>query len=122
MRYVRIYADQDGESHFEDVSVKFYAVNLLPPAPPVNLAGFQGAKQVSFLREEPGWHGAPHTAPSPSLYFLLEGELEITASDGETRRLGPGAILRTDDVTGKGHATRVVGDNAALLGVVQLDG
>jgi quercetin dioxygenase-like cupin family protein len=86
----------------------------------VQLAGFQVARQVSFLREDAGWYGEQHRAPAPSLYFVLEGELEFETSDGESRRLAAGSVLRTDDTTGKGHATRVVSDGGVLLGVVQL--
>jgi uncharacterized cupin superfamily protein len=40
----------------------------------------------------------------------LSGEVEITVSDGETRRFGPGTILLAEDVTGKGHISRGVGN------------
>ena len=120
MHYTRIYADAEGESHFEDVEIRMVEVNLVPPAPALNMAGFEPASQVSFLSGPPGWYGEPHRAPKPSIYFALEGEWEFGTSDGEKRRLGPGAILRTDDVTGKGHSSRVVSDVPALVGVVQL--
>lgn len=32
----------------------------------------------------------------------------MEASDGETRRFGPGAIVLLEDVTGKGHVTRIL--------------
>jgi hypothetical protein len=35
--------------------------------------------------------------------------MEITTSDGETRRFGPGSLCLLDDTTGKGHNTRVLG-------------
>ena len=120
MRYVRIFADSEGESHFEDVDIPMTPVEMIPPAPPLNLAGFEPANQVSFLSGPPGWYGEPHRAPKPSIYFCLQGEWEIETSDGERRRFGPGAVLRTDDTTGKGHITRVIGEQAALAGVVQL--
>ncbi len=34
----------------------------------------------------------------------------MTAGDGEVRRFGPGRIILMDDLTGKGHITRAVGD------------
>jgi hypothetical protein len=36
------------------------------------------------------------------------------------RRLGAGDILLMEDTTGKGHATRIIGDEDALAAVVQL--
>ena len=40
MKYLRLYADKEGESHFEDVSVDMSSVELAPPAPPMNVAEF----------------------------------------------------------------------------------
>jgi hypothetical protein len=40
----------------------------------------------------------------------LQGEMEIEASGGETRRFGPGTMLLVEDRTGKGHRTRVSSD------------
>jgi hypothetical protein len=34
MKYVRIYADLTGESHFKDVEVELAQVDFAPPAPP----------------------------------------------------------------------------------------
>ena len=120
MQYARIYADSEGNSHFETVDVKFFSVDLLPPAPPVGLAGFEPATQISFLSEGPGWRGPLHCAPKRSYYLFLRGEVEIETSDGDKRRFGPGDILRTDDTTGKGHRTHVVSDVPVLVSVVQL--
>lgn len=37
--YVRICADDDGESHFEDVTVEFSEADYAPPAPPMFVWG-----------------------------------------------------------------------------------
>ena len=37
MKYTRVYADSNGESHFEDVEVEFSSVDFAPPAPPLEL-------------------------------------------------------------------------------------
>lgn len=120
MHYTRIYSDSEGESHFEDVEIEMTEVNLVPPAPPLFMAGLEPASQVSFLSCPPGWNGPPHRAPKPSVYLALEGEWEFETSDGEKRRFKAGQILRTEDVTGKGHASRVVSETPGLAGVVQL--
>jgi hypothetical protein len=49
MKYTRIYADADGESHFEDVEVQFQEVDFAPPAPPLNLSSFKPATQYGFV-------------------------------------------------------------------------
>jgi hypothetical protein len=52
---------------------------------------------------------------------VLRGEFEATASDGETRRFPPGAVLLLEDTTGKGHVTRVVGTGPFLILGVALE-
>jgi hypothetical protein len=41
--------------------------------------------------------------------------VEVTASDGETRRIGQGELLLLEDTTGKGHSTRALGDIKTLV-------
>jgi len=55
-----------------------------------------------------------HNAPRRQFVINLAGEVEITVSDGEQRRFGPGTILLAEDVTGKGHISRGVGDSDRL--------
>jgi uncharacterized cupin superfamily protein len=51
----------------------------------------------------------------------LSGEIEVTAEDGKTRRFGPGTVLLVEDLTGKGHTTRVVGSEVRVFMVVALE-
>jgi hypothetical protein len=46
----------------------------------------------------------------------LRGIAEITAGDGEKRRILPGQFMLLEDTTGKGHITHAVGneDHVAL--------
>ena len=45
------------------------------------------------------------------MYLIaVQGMSEVTAGDGEVRRFGLGSIILMDDLTGKGHITRAVGD------------
>jgi hypothetical protein len=120
MKYTRIYADSNGESHFEDVEVELKEVNFVPPAPPVNLSSFNPASQYCFLESPAGWYGDWHPTPQRQLFFFLSGEVEIEVSDGEIRQFGPGSITFQEDMVGKGHASRVLGDDIARMAVVQL--
>lgn len=114
MKHARLYADKDGESHFEDVDVEFASVDFAPPAPRLNLSDATPAKDVSFLSLPAGWKSDGHVAPGPMMLFILAGEVEITASDGTARRFPPGSALAVEDTTGKGHAARVLGDEEVL--------
>jgi uncharacterized cupin superfamily protein len=51
---------------------------------------------------------------------VLEGEFEVSASDGETRRFGAGSVLLVEDTTGKGHMTRALGEADASTAVLQI--
>ena len=120
MQYVRIYADADGESHFEDVTLPMQAVDFAPPAPPINVSTFAPAATYGFIGSPPGWYGDWHPTPRRQMIFYLAGEVEAEVSDGEVRRFGPGSITLVEDTAGKGHTSRVVGTAAVLLTVVQL--
>lgn len=119
-KYVRLYADRSGESHFEDLEEELTLTNFAPPASPAYLSSFTPAAQTGVLAAPSGWHGDWHPSPARNLFFVLSGEWEIEASDGEVRRFGPGNILRVEDTTGKGHASRVISESESLAGMVQL--
>jgi quercetin dioxygenase-like cupin family protein len=67
-----------------------------------------------------GWFGDWHPAPRRQLFVALAGELEVTVSDGEARRIRAGDVVLTEDTTGKGHTTRVIGDTPVRSVIVQL--
>ena len=52
--YIRLYADEFGESHFEDVEVDLTLTDYAPPAPPLNLSAFFPASQVGFMNAPKG--------------------------------------------------------------------
>ena len=97
----RIYSDENGDSHFEDMFV------------PMNNAGDIGAlsesqpvKGIIFREVEPSYDYDFHNAPQKQYIILLDGGIEIETSQGEIRSFGAGEILLVEDTTGKGHRTR----------------
>lgn len=119
MKYARVYADRNGDTHGEDVEVEMAEADFAPPSPPVRLSAFMQSTAVAFLHLPPGWTSPPHTAPRRQFVFVLSGEIEGEVSD-DVRRLGPGSVVLVEDTTGKGHTLRVLGDEDAFLAVVQL--
>jgi len=116
VHYVRLFADDDGESHFSEEEMDLTSVDFAPPAPPLHLSAFAAAKQMAFVAREAGWFGDWHPAPRRQFYILLAGEVEAQASDGEVRRFRAGDIVLLEDTTGKGHTSRVnLGDIAAII-------
>ena len=63
MKYIRLYSDDKGESHFEDAELEFQSVDFAPPAPPLDISVFGQVEQYSILRAKPGWKGDWHPAP-----------------------------------------------------------
>ena len=120
MNYVRLYADADGVSHFEDAAVALAESAYAPPAPPYFISAREDATGVVMTTLPAGWFGDWHPSPRLQWWFQLSGELEVEVGDGEKRRLGPGAIVRVEDTTGRGHTTRVIGDEPVLAVYVHL--
>ena len=103
--YVRLYADEDGESHLEDVSVDLELVDFAPPAPPVFVGGAQADTGVQFFQAPTGRDGKWHTSRKRQFMSILTGEFTGEVSDGEVRVFGTGSLLLLEDTTGKGHYT-----------------
>jgi hypothetical protein len=120
MKYTRIYADEEGETHFQDVEIHLEPIEYAPPAPPLNLSSFSPAIQYGFADAPPGWFGDWHPTPRRQIFFYLSGEVEVQVSDGEVRRFSAGSILLVEDTTGKGHVSRVVSSERNTVGAVHL--
>ncbi len=101
MLITRIYADKDGKSHFEDISLETH------PSGPLGLMASPLSVSSMILREnEPGYDFPWHVAPQRQYIVMLEGMVEITVSDRTVRTFLPGSILLVEDTFGDGHASR----------------
>lgn len=113
--YARIYSDESGESHFEDVEIQFADTDYESSAPPLGLSSFSNATQFGFMNAPSGWSIDWHPSSARNFFVVVTGEWEVTASDGETRRFRNGDLLRVEDTVGKGHKSRVVGDSIVVM-------
>ena len=118
--YTRLYSDEQGESHFADVEIDLASIDYAPPAPPLSLSPFTNAKEIGFMQAPAGWASDWHPSSARNLFVVLSGAWEVTASDGETRRFEMGSALLVEDITGKGHKSRVVSDVDSLAVMVEL--
>lgn len=118
--YTRLYADSDGESHFEELNVELNPVAFASASPPLDLSTLSPASQWSFLGARPGWIGDWHPSSARNLFVVLSGHWELEASDGTIREFTANDVLLAEDTTGKGHRSRVVGDEESLALLVQL--
>ncbi len=119
--YVRLYCDEQGESHFEDVEIDLALTEYASPAPPLGLSSFTPATQFGFMNAPAGWSSDWHPTSARNIFFVLTGAWEVTASDGESRRFSQGSVLLVEDTTGKGHSSRVVSETESLAAMVPLD-
>ena len=122
MRYVRLKADNGGESHFEQVAVDLNEADYRPPAPVLFVSHSYRADGLQFIRLPAGWTGDSIHPPKAQFLICLKGHLEVTVSDGEKRTFGPGDSIMMEDISGKGHRTRVKGTNECIAAVIPIAG
>ena len=121
MKYIHIFADADGTTHFKDVEVPMNSADYAPPAPPLDVSAHQPATGLVSIGFPPGWFGDFHPAPKRQWMILVAGILEIGVSDGEKRTFQPGLVAFVDEAGSKGHSTKVISDVPANLMVVEVE-
>jgi len=121
VQVIRLYADDAGQTHFEDARLDFKLHTPPPPAQPLHATDAAPASHYVLLELPAGWNGPVHRSPKRQLYFGLAGTLDVRASDGEVQRLGPGDALFMDDVSGAGHVSHVVGNDLVRAVILQID-
>jgi hypothetical protein len=120
MKYVRLFAGPDGESHFEDVVVEFTS-NPASAIPRSEMSEWLLAERVRFQSFPPGWKREGR-APQREYLVYLAGAAAMQASDGEVRHFQKGDVELVDDTTGKGHTSWTNGDDTCLLMTIFLEG
>ncbi len=101
MKITRIFSDETGESHFEDLEI---------PSVDQGEIGFLSedleVKKLQFRKVSADYDYDFHHAPQRQYIVLLDGGVEIETSLGEIRQFRTGEILLVEDTTGKGHKTK----------------
>ena len=100
-KITRIYSDENGESHFEEMDMPLSEageIGFLSEKLPV--------KNIVFRKVKPSYDYDFHNAPQRQYIILLDGKIEIETSLGEKRVFKSGDVLLAEDVDGKGHKTR----------------
>jgi hypothetical protein len=121
LTFTHLWADAKGVSHFRDEKLSFEAATPENPTAgttaqnnpdPEALVALplRGASGATFLYLKRAAVEDWHRAPRRMYLIAVQGMSEVTAGDGEVRRFGLGSIVLMDDLTGKGHITRAVGD------------
>ena len=104
MRYLRVYAGDDGASRFEDVELEGALTRIVDGVPPLLVSGPFACSGIMFVeqpKEASDW--AAHVAPRKQWLIGISGRVAITTSDGQCREVGPGDVILAEDTTGRGH-------------------
>ena len=89
----RIYTGTDGLSHVEDIPLEIGTV-------------MEKVTGIEVRVSQPGRFGDWHPGPQRQYIINLSGSAELEVAEGKVA-FPPGSIEFIDDLTGKGHTTRV---------------
>ena len=123
LRYPRVYADELGETHFGYGETDFAPQEAFDPSHYLQSSPFTRAERFRFLRCGPDSEMDFHSAQRECFLVGVTGVWELAVSDGEARRFGPGSLVKMEDARpngGKGHITRTIGAEPAILAQIQL--
>jgi len=112
--YVRLFTDDQGETHFEDLQSTLARLDFAYGMPPLFVSEEIAAQASSFFGAPAGWESDWHPSSGRHLFAVLTGAWEVTASDGETRTFSKGDVLLVEDTTGKGHTSKVISEEESL--------
>ena len=116
----RVYSGSDGKSRVAEEPM------AMKPFKDVEGSYGEGtpmetATGIAFRVFPPGYVLSWHCAPRRQYSITLSGQAEIEVGDGTIARVGPGDIVLAEDLTGRGHVTRVVGNEPRFYALVPLE-
>jgi len=103
MKAVKIITKKDGKSAFVD-----FDINIENSGDLGSLSETYPVKGLIFRETSGDYDYDWHNAPARQFVLILEGEVDITTGENETRRFRTGDILLVEDTTGQGHISRAV--------------
>lgn len=102
LQIVRVFTGEDNRSHLARVALPF---DRSGPLAATRALASQG---VRFVELPDGYDSPLHNAPARQIVVFLEGECELTTGAGARWRGARGDLLLAEDVSGEGHAFRVL--------------
>src|SRR6267143_5602582 len=99
----RLYTGPDGQTHAEEIEAKFTAGTT-------DIFKMMTTSGAELHRAPAGRVSDWHTAPRRQYVITLSGQGELEVAGGKKIPVGPGHIELVEDTTGKGHITRVTGN------------
>lgn len=103
MKATRLFTKDDGKSAFADFEIEIQDAGQIG-----RLSETYPVKGLIFRETSEDYDYDWHNAPARQFILMLDGAVDITTGEGETRRFGTGDILLVEDTTGQGHISRAV--------------
>ena len=97
-KLVRIYAGDDGQSHFDEIEIP---MNDTPDLGQVSDA--IKAKELHFRNKKGVHDGDWHCVKGKQLVILIDGTLDVEVGDGSKHHFKSGDVFFCEDLTGQGH-------------------
>jgi quercetin dioxygenase-like cupin family protein len=108
----RLYTGVDGQSHAGDTEVAWRPATLHAELNESEILKVTGAQ---FLRWPRGFVWEGHPASKRQYVVVVSGRGEVDVVGGKKVQLAPGRVLLAEDVTGKGHTTRIGRDEDLVM-------
>ena len=120
---LRIFADDEGETHMEDVIIALQPKKLFKDNPPLRLTDNLAASWFNLCHVPAGMREVDwHNPPQRLLVLWLTGEVEFETSDGEVRHVSAGRYVLVEDTHGKGHISRHPAEGQSNILITLPDG
>jgi uncharacterized cupin superfamily protein len=103
----RLYTGADGQSHIDQVPISLKGD---ANEPGIEQSDAPKMSDATVIRCAPGMFETWHNADKKRYIVVVSGEAEVVTTGGEKARIVPGRIYIAEDLTGKGHTFRVVGN------------
>jgi len=116
LRYVRLFADADGASQFEDVEVDAVLRTMVENVPPVLVSGVLPAAGLTFVNQPidaADW--GHHVAPRRQWLILLRGRISVTVTSGNVASSTPALSCSQKDTEGSGHLSTPLSDDLQFV-------
>ena len=127
--YWHLWTDGEGVSHQTRCAMTDFVMKAMGAgaAPQWQGSRMHGGMTVMVTVQPVGWVGEWHENPRPQWIIPLSGRWFVESMDGTRVEMGPGEVSfgedqNTREIGGrKGHKSGTIGDEPAVLMVVQFD-
>ncbi len=121
MRYLRVYSDEEGHSHFSEHDWDMHEEDFSPPSPAgYTVTELMPASGVTIMHNPAGIEDEWHPVPARSLVAVLKGKIRFQTSDGDSRIVEPGDLILFEDTIGQGHREDEVDGQEFNFAIVRL--